>query len=495
VANLSVKQHRVLTLVRGLHDKYASDPIGWVRDNIDFSGLKYHFLTPHQESIITNLYKHKHLCVSAGGGIGKTAVAAIIDLYHLSTHFYAKVPTTAPSGKLLDDILWSEMAFWLKRCKVQELFTLNQGKLRIRDFPEWYSVARTVPRDGRNLNDTLAGFHSPATLIIVDEASGVPDPVYTALDGALTDENAIILLISNPVSTGGYYYDTISDPEGKGSNYTVLYFDSRDSPLVSKDYEQHIATRYGRNSPMYRAKVMGLPISELETCIITPEDYDTLILQNRERHIGKVTLSGDIAGEGEDPTILCLREGNSIFEWIKYPVNDTTFVVDEILRIHQTRFLTKPFSAIIDAQGIGAGVYDTLKRTNKFPVIGFIGAEKPFNLNMFDIKRSEGYYKLKQILPDLHFPITPPPELKKELVNIRFDYSKGPISMETKKHLKSRIGRSPDYADALMMSCMVDNYSLGYHAIYVPKTTTDVMKKLYTPRREQLTRSKYGKFL
>ncbi len=492
---LSREQDKILKICTALHEKYGNDFAGWVEDFIDFTGLGHQGLTDQQKEIGYGLVEHKNFCVSSGGGTGKSACAALLTLWFLSTHPHAKVPTTAPSGKQLKDVLWSEIHTWLNRCKLKPIFDLQSEYLYIKGFKEWYATARTVPRDGRQLNDTLAGFHAPHLLIIVDEASGVPDPVFTALDGAMTKANAMILLISNPVSSGGYYYDTISDPEGKGKNFKVVFFDSRRSPLVDPSFEERIINRYGKDSPMYKAKVLGLPIGGDDSVVVTAELYDEVTRNNREVMTGRCILAVDVSRGGEDQTIFCHRIGNSIVLWEYFKTNDTNMVVDKVISIYQSRYLGKDFCAIIDAIGIGAGVYDNLVKKNMFPVIGFIGSEKAFHEEMYDSKRSEGYDKLKKSFADLHFPYPPPKELKKELVNIRYDFSKEKIALEPKKRLIGRIGFSPDHADALMLSCIVDSFSVRCQNGYIPKSSRSLFLSLMKPQRHDTIYGKFTRFV
>lgn len=464
-----------------------------MREHISFEGLCLPGLTWQQEEIGEALIKEKNVCISAGGGIGKTAGVALLIFWFLSTHPFSRVPTTAPSGKLLNDILWSEIDLWLKRCKLKDLFVLlpGKGKLYVKGFKEWYAVARTVPKDQRDINDTLAGFHGQGgVLIAVDEASGVVDPVFTALDGAMTQPNSYIILISNPVSTGGYYYDTISDPEGKGKDFKVLYYDSRDSPLVTPEYEQRIINRYGKDSPMYKAKVKGLPISESETILITPEAYDKLISENRSTFDGRVILSIDVAGKGANLATIVHRIGDCIVRWDEIPISDTMYLVDEVTRLWRTHYQNKLFCAIVDAHGIGDGVYSVLKRENLFPVIGFIGPEKSFHESMYKNKRAEAYHKLQKTLPNIHFPVPPPERLKKELVNMRFEFDEGLVSLEEKKAFKKRLGFSPDWADGLAMSCIVESFTSQMANPHVSVHTTKTLAALMSRSKN----SRYGKF-
>ncbi len=837
MGNDAQTQKRVLEASKLLFQRYGDDFVQWALETIDFSGLRFNFLTDQQVEIAQSLLETKNLCVSAGGGIGKSAEAALLTIWFLSCHPHAKVITTAPTGKQLNDVLWGEISFWLKRYKYKDIFESYKGRLVIKGFSEWYAVARTVSKDTRQLNDTLAGFHAPYLLIIVDEAcydeetevltldgwkhyheinnndlvltknitthateykkptelhisdyegdmyeyesktcsfkvtpnhnmlyrirkprqdeyteirrqeiqkfditkksrfymdrdvffvgnkqdwidipslgkvpttlwasflgwylsegyvnaerntigisqtvgvnsfhikeileklnikfgvyeknnieefyinstvlatylaetcgsdfnnkfipnylknwhksiqtsflesylrgdgysrkngrhviytsskqmaddlqevviktggyasiskrniagrttwikdhfatssvdgfivyiskydnppfisvrqnninkvyyrgkvwcltvpphhsmymrrkgqcfwgsnSGVPDPVFTALDGAMTDDRAMILLISNPVSTAGYYYDTISDPDGKGKNWGVKYFDSRKSPLVDKSFEERIIARYGKESPMYRAKVMGLPIQASDAFVITPEEYDKLVRTNREFLHGRLILSVDVGGRGEDPSIILHRSGNSLIKWDEIPTNDTVFLVQEVERLATQVYHGRDVIAIVDAVGIGAGVYDSLLYNRKVNTLAFMGSEKAFHETMYTKKRDEGYHKLHKQIKDLHFPVAPPEELKKELVNIEFDYASGLIQLKlTKKDLVKRLGHSPNFADALMMSCAVDSFAVQNKGMFVPRSASVSMATLLN---KTLNPSKYGKY-
>lgn len=492
MANDPKQQRQILAATKLLHQKYADDFVQWSVDCIDFTGLRHPSLTLQQVEIANALLASKNLCVSAGGGIGKSAEAALLTLWYLTTHPNSKVITTAPTGKQLHDVLWGEVSTWLKRFKYREMLESYKGRLVVKGFNEWYAVARTVSKDSRQLNDTLAGFHAPHLLIIVDEASGVPDPVFTALDGAMTDNSAMILLISNPVSTAGYYYDTISEPDGKGKNWSVLYLDSLSSPLVDKSFEERIIARYGKESPMYRAKVMGMPILAEEAFVITPEEYDRIIRTNRDVNFGRIILSVDVGGMGEDPSVICHRSGNSIIAWTEYAKNDTTYLVGEVERIATQNYPNRDIVVIVDALGLGAGVYDMLRQNNKVRVVAFIGSERAFHETMYDKKRDEGYHNLHKQIKSLHFPVPPPEALKKELVNTEFDYSSGQIRLKlSKKDLKKRIGHSPDFADALMMSCAVENFAVQNKGMFVTKGSSVTMSNLL---KKTQTTQKYGKY-
>ena len=489
---------QILRICKKLSNKYHDDFEGFINDTINFDGLNHKGLTFQQIEISEALMEEKNVCVSAGGGIGKSALAALLTIWFLPTHLFSRVPTTAPSKKQLKDVLWAEIAFWMNRFKYKEIFELFSERLIIRGFPEWYAVARTVPKDGdaQTISGTLAGFHGKGKddlLFLVDEASAVADPVFTAIEGAMTS-GAYVLLISNPVSTGGYYYDTIFDPDGKGAAYKVLYYDARTSPLVDKEFAQRIIDRYGKDSAMYITKVTGRPTGKTSAVVVAPERFDRITTLNRQRFEGPIRMSVDVGGGGQtpDPAVFCHKMGNSIIRWDEFGKCNPTDVSNETIRIWKTHYQGKDFKVIVDGIGVGAGVVSNLQAAKLFPVIPFIGSEKSKAPHMYHLKRHEGFYELSKNFDLLHFPATVPERLKKELANLFFDISGGPISMEPKKKFVARLGFSPDHADALMMVNSESIASGLATAPHVPKKRRPPLRVLNTNDRYK---EKYSKFL
>jgi len=473
-----------------LVDKYSDKPVDWIHDFISFEGLDFQGLTDQQEEICYDLVKHRRLCIAAGGGIGKSALVAMLIQWFLITHPGSRIPTTAPTARQLHDVLFSEVGKWLSRNKLKDFYRLLRGKLHIVGYPEWYAVARTVPKDSRAINGTLAGFHAKSMLIVVDEAADVPDGVFTALDGSMTSDNCYIILISNPVSSGGYFYDTITDPKGKGAGFKVSYYSSADSPLVSQSYIEQIISRYGKDSAMYKAKVLGQPISLYDNVVVDPKTYDEVVTFNKKRFDGRVVLGVDVGGSGDDPTVICHRIGNSIVRWDTYETGNTVFIADEIDKLCNMLYQGKDVYVVIDAIGVGAGLWNVLSSKPKwYNLVEHKGSMKAEDEQMYKNRRTEVYYTLHKQFKNLHFPVAPPERLKKELANLLFELHSGPINMEEKKRFRSRLNFSPDHADALSLTCAVDIYSKDCN-YKVDKKSIKVLSMLSARSME----SRYGRY-
>ena len=149
-------------------------------------------ITWQQVMILLAVNKSRHALVSSlisvvsGHGIGKSATCSWVVLWFLYCFQRAQVPVTAPTATQMNDVLWKELSIWIKRMptKVQEIYDWKSDYVRIKYDPEaWFARARTSTKEN---TEAIAGVHSDYVLIVVDEASGVPEQVFNTAEGALT---------------------------------------------------------------------------------------------------------------------------------------------------------------------------------------------------------------------------------------------------------------------------------------------------------------------
>ena len=84
-------------------------------------------------------------------------------------------------------------------------------------------------------------------------------------------------------------------------------------------------------------------------------------------------------------------------------------------------------------------------------------------------RRSEAYWHLRERLEEGELAIPRNEELREELTSIRWTAnSSGKVKLEPKDDLKARIGRSPDLADALVISLCRDARRSGDVTAFIP---------------------------
>lgn len=449
-------KYQTLRICRQVQADYAGDPVGWVKRYISFDGLPLAGPTEQQEEILRALAKHRFVAVSGGGGLGKTATAVWACLWGLTAHEQAMIGVTGPVGPQLSAVFWPEIDVWLSRCSLHQVLRYTKNKVAVKGWEKWAIFKRTIPKEDTDISNTMAGFHGPWIMFVVDEAAGVKDPVFTAIDGAMTQPNSHALLISNPTSSGGYYYDTITDPSGKG--YHVLKYSSLTSPLVTKEYEERIIARWGKDSPMYRIKVLGEPVGSTDSVVVDPYTYDRVVAEQRSTMEGSVIVSVDVAGEGPDGTRMAVRSGNSWVDWVTIPYSDPIEAADQIQTYVERNWSGRPVIVIVDKVGIGFGLWKVLDR-RPLRVVGVEGSAKADNADMFENRRTELYWHLHKNFPTYHFPATPPERLRKELANLRFEFDADRVRLTPKKKFISMMGFSPDWADCMAMAETVSGFT------------------------------------
>lgn len=186
-------------------------------------------------------------------------------------------------------------------------------------------------------------------------------------------------------------------------------------------------------------------------------DYDKIqnIFTNDFVEHGDKYISADIARYGSDKMVVCVWSGFrviDIFSLNKSSIVETAAAIKQLANKHKV-----PLSNIIaDEDGVGGGVVDVLRCK------GFINNSKPMAVEnkvvQYQNLKSQCYYKLSELVQlnqvyiDCKESVIQD-EIIKELEQVKRDKidSDGKLCILSKEKVKELIGRSPDYADALMM--------------------------------------------
>lgn len=386
--------------------------------------------------------------VSSGHGIGKSTVLAWITLWFVTMYPGCRVPCTAPSGHQLDDVLWAEIAEWHSRMDpaFKILIDVKTKTVTMAQSPKTqFAVARTSRRDNP---EALQGFHSKNILFVIDEASGIPEPVFEPVQGALSTPNARIIMTANPTQVVGFFYDSHHD---KSHLWDAFELSSEDSPLVSDDYIKEMEEKYGRESDIFRVRVLGKFPRAAVNQLISEEIYNRAVggakrVKPDDYLFAPVVLGVDPAWEGNDRSTVYLRQGiYSRLLLSELNVDNMTlasFVLDAWDQFGA--------SACFIDQGWGAGVIDRLRQLGKSPIpIPFGG--KPSDVRFAD-KRTEMWFGLRNGLED-GLVVQHDKDLRIDLMGPQyFTLPSGKIKLESKSDMKKRGLRSPDLGDALALT-------------------------------------------
>lgn len=415
--------------------------------------------TNQQVGALKDFQNTKMMSIRSGHGTGKDTFASWVILWYLTTKLYPKVPCTAPTGHQLRDVLWAEIYKWLRQSKVKDEFTWNNERIYLKAAKEeWFAVARSVNVRGSSEEqaETLAGLHADNMLFVVDESSGVPDPVYKPIEGALTTKGNQVLLIGNMTKREGYFHETHYNP-ALAKFWKRLHWDSRDSSRVSDEWVDYMREKYGEDSNVFRIRVMGEPpLSDENYQSVIPYDWAMACMDNDIGEPAKDEpkyIGVDVARFGDDSSVILPRTGLLIHPFHKFKGMNTIELggyVNHIYNEEEARGIA------IDEIGVGAGVTDWLMKHHDRGVVHGVNVSNSANdPERFHRLRDELWWTVREKCMKQSYSFPPGAqgqELVDDLAAPTYEIVESKIKVEGKKKMKARNVASPDVAEALLMT-------------------------------------------
>ena len=195
-----------------------------------------------QVEALTAVAANERVAVKSGNGLGKGFSAAVAILWFMSCHEHAVALSTAPTFRQVRHILWKEVHRRYRNAK----FDLGGKLLDTRlEMPERDSFAMGLSADSP---DEFQGFHRANMLIVVDEAEGVAEPIYEAIEALMTSENCRLLLIGNPTTVTGSFRRAFHEDRELYHTLTISAYDSPNVAAGAKTVPGLVTARGGWNS-------------------------------------------------------------------------------------------------------------------------------------------------------------------------------------------------------------------------------------------------------
>jgi hypothetical protein len=428
-------------------ETYRDRPIQFVEDLLlrNYPDFK---LEAWQKRFLKALGRgERRISVRAGHGVGKSAACSWGLIWHLFTRFPQKSVLTAPTQSQLFDALFSEVKKWVNELPrfMRDQVEVFSDRIELKASPEnSFMSARTSSSERP---EALAGIHSEHVLLVVDEASAVPEAVFEAASGSMSGFTATTILISNPTRNTGLFFKTHHQLSDQWFRLHVSCLDSR---LVSPDFVEQIKSTYGETSSAYFVRVLGEFAPREDDVLIPAELVDAAMSRDVVLDTGEPLFYGlDVARFGDDRTVLVKRQGNVVIEYRSWSGADLMHTVG---RVMSEAANDKPAEIMVDAIGLGAGVADRLREQGLN--IRDVNVAEVSALNPIASKlRDEIWLTLKDWLSKRACRLPRSEELRGELVGPTYTFlSNGKIKVEAKVDMKRRGLRSPDIADALCLT-------------------------------------------
>ncbi len=426
-----------------------------------------------QKAIAQATFMYPRVTVRSCETSGKTYDAAGIALCFLYNYQPCVVITTAPTNRQVEDILWKEIRIAYANSNMPLEGSLTRKRLELSE--DWFAVGFATDEPERML-----GYHSANVLVIGDEAAGLSQDIYNAIENPLSGGNTHELLLSNPTQSVGAFRETFTSDlykkyhisafdtpnlasfgiteEDIESGEWVKKWDGQELPYPQLVAPKKVAERlknWGKGAYLYVVFVKGdFPDAGVNNlCKLSDIEYAmSRQLERREYDKALPIAALDVARYGDDESAFAVRQGNKVVDIVTWGMQDAVYSQGRTATLIRQN---KPARTYIDVVGYGAGIYDNLKKEigEEYSLVEFDSGKPALDTERYLNRRAEGWWLFNRKLVDGELELPNDDKLKSQLADIRFTYNgKGQLQIESKEDAKKRGSKSPDLGDAVMMT-------------------------------------------
>jgi hypothetical protein len=442
----------------------SDDPLAFV--NLAFPDIKpekwqrevlEHIGNTQQENARLDRWKAVQIATASGNGVGKSALLAWIILWAVTTFEDTIGVVTAGTESQLRTRLWSEISKWHSKLPdgLRSQFELTATAIFNKQAEKTWRV------DGRawteRNKEAFSGVHNyrKRVIVVFDECSMIPDTIWDATSGMLSDAETEIIwcVFGNPTRNSGRF--PMLFPPGKFAGlWKHFRVNSCDVTLTDKAAIQEKLSFYGPDSNYARSHVYGMFTLATATQLI-PVDVVEAAAVRRDAlaHSADAVIIGvDVAsGHGTDVSVAAVRKGLDARSYgqHKFPGVDTMGLAYAVAALANRVGADAIF---VDATGVGDGTAARLRELG-LPVHPIYLGSRSDNPNS-DVrcanKRAElwttmaRWLKVGAIVNDA--------DLKAQLCAPEYSENAQGLVIEKKEHMRERGLASPDCADALSLT-------------------------------------------
>jgi phage terminase large subunit len=412
-----------------------------------------------QEEILRSVANHFRTAVKACHASGKTFIAAAAVLWWITTRKEGIAVTTAPTWTQVERLMWGEIRGMVYRAMVgypkPSATSLQLG-------PGRYAIGLSTNEGVR-----FQGFHGDI-LIVIDEAPGVLPEIYEAIEGIRAGGDVRVLALGNPIISSGPFYDAFTANREGWNLITISAFDTPNlqgvglEPLLAMpecdlDNNSHpyLTTRrwvkekyaeWGPAHPLWESRVLGNFPMQSEDALLSLTWLEQAKL--RTDGDGDVVAGLDVAGPGEDETVLCVRQGPRIVLVRSWTRPDPRGEVLAALAPFRSRLK----KVNVDTVGIGYYMAQHL-RDDRLPVNEVNVGQAARNAEKYSNLKAEIYWKFRESAMSGELAGLSDEKAIAQLAGIRYCHnSRGQIVIESKQDARKRGVKSPDRAEAIILA-------------------------------------------
>jgi hypothetical protein len=301
--------------------------------------------------------------------------------------------------------------------------------------------------------------------------------IWDAIEGVRAGGDVHVLMLGNPVIPSGYFFNAFGRGRTIWTTFTISAFDTPNlagltmeqllamtddqlarppaAYLVTPRWVKERALSWGPKHPMFQARVLGEFPSQSAYSVYSLELIEQAKRDPTPQELEKlktmpIQVGIDVAGPGEDETVLVARAGGAVLEIHAFPEGDPRGRIVQVLtRLKQTGRLN---AVLVDVVGIGYNFALHLADLG-FPVWQFNAGHRPIDTDRFVNAKAEAYWGLREWMERGAVCKLDDLETEAQLSSILYrPTSSGRTEIESKEDARKRGQSSPDRAEALVMA-------------------------------------------
>ena len=469
--------------------RYRADPVAFFREVLGVEPWS------KQIEVIEAIRDHKRVAIKSGHKVSKSHTAAGVALWFHGSFDDARVVMTSTTSRQVDQILWRELKMMharAGRCVACKEADRERAARRETPGPRPCPHSVLIDGDPRELartglksadfreivgftareSEAVAGVSGANLLYLVDEASGVPDAIFEAIEGNRAG-GARIAMFSNPTRTEGEFYAAF---DAKAALYKTLTISSADTPnvregrvvipgLATREWVEEKKIEWGEDSALYKIRVEGKFVLREDGKILSVHAIsESEKLWPDAVGEGRLCIGLDPAGPGlaGDETAFAARRGQKVTALFALLGQTEDAILAHLLGFLKEHRMAREDElplVIVDKGGpIGIAIYGRLRayadaNPHAFALLGVDASERASREPaLYERARDELWANLARWVKE-GGALIPDVKLAKELHTPQWiGQLSGKLKVTPKDEIRKAIGRSPDRADAVALA-------------------------------------------
>lgn len=437
-----------------------------------------------------------YIRVEAGHTVGKTKIAAGMVNHFFDCFVPSIIYTYAPTQTQIHDLLWKE----IKSDRIDRDLPGRVLDLELNNGPDHFAKGRATNSAGGTGTHRVHGQHGQYLMFVVDEAEGVDDFLWDAIDSMTSGGIAIVLMLANPQTRTSRFHRIASRsnvfslrisciwhpnviegrevvPHAVRREYIDIMIEDHCEIVGEHNSDEHtfevpwLQGQIFKPDGEFMFRVLGIaPLNVTDNTLVPIGRYDAAC--KREplvEHPNVARMGIDVARYGKDYGALYIRHNGRAWRAARLYHQDTfeyARVVMEEARKLAEQEVTSLHVRIDGGGGFGGGVIDHL--THDLEFAGLFPACKvlevhfngtPYAYESYADLATEMYAEAADALSRLAV-LDAPAELEADLCERTYRWmSRQGIAvkkLEPKDDFKKRVGRSPDDGDGFVLAVAPD---------------------------------------